>query len=362
MNRRWKIGLCMLLLAGMLQGCAEETVIPENTTAETATPESTVPETTELHLQTEDKLVLAYEELSYSPPAEFYYDTLGRVVRKRYPAVDGETVYEYSEKGYLFREITYQYGEAMEATEYDIQGNPVARYGCYTGEDGELILELFEQIENLYDDRGRLLETTLYYAADEWGEKKCYTYYPDGGYELEYSDYYFYEGEMVPHCHRTSTYTADGKLAKIVRDLDDMAPYSSVSAYSFDEQGNYTALRWDYNYEGLVEWADRVYQNAYDAEGKLIRTEIFKRSFDGEQETPMALWQTVTREYDTAGRLILEVTEYVENGYTESNVWEYDEQGNLLYYSGRDPDPESEGVIERRCEYKPLSQVLYQAP
>lgn len=368
--------IMLTVMAVSFPGCGKkqqqpETTVPETTAVQTIPSEITAAETIPSEntqplpqLAVEDRLVLAYEEMLYNAPAEYYYDTQGRPVRKVQAQWNIVTEYEYDGNGTLIRETRLEDGELLDAIEYDAYGNLLAEYMGGFDDNGDIVPELMEKYENTYDEQGRLLETvqtSLNTGTDAvWGVRKLYTYHEDGSYDMEYSDYYDAEGRRYPHCHWIYTYTAEGKRIKVFRDLDDMTELYAASEYSLDEKGNYQTLRLDYEYNGKAEWTDTVYQNSYNAEGQLIRTEIMKRSFDGVQETPMAFWQTITREYDDAGRLILETFVYADNGYTKQNIWEYDKAGNLLYFSGEYEDGDDTYDMERRCEYKLLSQLLYQ--
>lgn len=168
-----------------------------------------------------------------------------------------------------------------------------------------------------YDPNNRLLtETTDLDADGTPDEKELYTY-DANGYRTKYE---IDEG-------------ADGSI-------DFLTNYT----YTFTEQGQYQTVLWE-DIGLITTITEFTYE--YDAEGLLISRSIDVRQDgileeqctisyddDGEEEfcegyaNGAPIWEKTERK-DTEGKVLMNLTEQVDDGAASRNTYTYDESGNL---------------------------------
>ncbi len=298
--------LSVLLLA---VGCG-------NTAPASTEKQEKTPETVALAPNDPERLVLVYSLAGYEPPAEYRYNAQGQLVQKIQADWDQVTEYAYYETGILKSETVLLGGQVSELREYDSHGSIT---GISTpSESGSL--EYYKQYTNEYDGQGRLICQT-WTSTENMGGQTCYSYREDGSYEIDYTDYNFYGEERFLCCHRIGVFTAEGSLVS----------------------------RKDYTASGAM-------------------TEDY-----GQEAQESAVEPRCDEVYDEANRLIRRTLTYPDMGYgeyVEESIWEYDEAGNLLSFSGWYTMPDLQyffqGTGEKSWEtqeiyqYAPLSQALLQ--
>lgn len=322
--------------------------------------------------KTETTYVLAYYQCNHNAAEHYYYYANGELAAME--AGNSETIYnyQYREDGTLEKEIWTWHDKPLDkyivsVTEYDEKGNPTASYGL--DENGEIIPGEYKY-ENYYDEKGRIREirTIPWQWETAMRDYKIYTYWEDGSWELEVSDYTmsFIDDEVVwvPHCQMFTTYNADDVVIKERITYIDMSQYDSQVSYEYDSNGNLSCERHCWlNLDGTYSTEEYRYNNSYSADGKLSQTKIFLNENGSDMQQ---LEKTITYTYNEQGLLTEKLTHNEQTGYETVDVWEYDENGNLTHFKGQEF---SDGGIGKGCweevekwfDYQPLESVLYVA-
>lgn len=322
--------------------------------------------------KTETTYVLAYYQCNHNAAEHYYYYANGELAAME--AGNSETIYnyQYREDGTLEKEIWTWHDKPLDkyivsVTEYDEKGNSTASYGL--DENGEIMLGGYKY-ENYYDEKGRIREirTIPWEWESAMRDYKIYTYWEDGSWELEVSDYTmdFIDDEVVwvPHCQMFTTYNADGVVIKERITYIDMSQYDSQVSYEYDSNGNLSCERHCWlNLDGTYSTEEYRYNNSYSADGKLSQTKIFLNENGSDMQQ---LEKTITYTYNEQGLLTEKLTHNEQTGYETVDVWEYDENGNLTHFKGQEF---SDGGIGKGCweeveewfDYQPLESVLYVA-
>lgn len=309
----------------------------------------------------EEKLFLAYAQdpLDGGSPTRSYYNANGTLARRE--AEDGLVWrYTYRKDGTLERVTQGVPGIQDEMVkEYDGKGNLTCEY--ILDKNGRTDVTY---CRNAYDDRGRLIEAQTQSADEDYpmGTTTAYTYWDDGTWEVSESDYMVYQQQRIPHCQKTTTYSAEGLVIMEELTMCDMAAMDSVSIYEYDTRGQLTAKfsNWRES-DGAYQSENRHYTNSYDASGKLTSTKVWLVNPATGKRT---LEKTITCTYTPEGRIARRVTRSEDDGYETEDLWEYDTAGNVtsfqgwVYLSGGIGKGSWEQV-EQSYRYLPLKEVLW---
>lgn len=304
----------------------------------------------------EQNLVMACSWDSYDT-AYYYYNADGTLAAK---LMDSGSVYtyQYRKDGSLEKETqTYTDGDESLVTEYDKKGNPTVRYSL-SGKSRYVL----EQYRNAYDDKGRPLEIHCLPDDSLMGSITSYTYWENGCWEVEESDYLVYGQEQIPHCCLVTTYNADGQVSSTELTLCDMEAMDTTNAYTYDSHGNLKTQ--------ISSWVDeetghckevRTYDNSYNGDGNLKKTKVWLESNTTRKK---ALEKTITYTYNSQGLLIRKKTHNEQYDFDSYEEWEYDEYGNVTYFQGTEFIDGGIGKglneeVERWYAYLPLEKVLF---
>lgn len=309
-----------------------------------------------------DAVVLAYSQdpLDGGQPTWYFYYADGKLAQKKLE--NGDTIdYSYRLDGTLEKQTTTRAdGTDTRKTvvEFDEKENPLAEYTLSEG-----VREDVWCYHNTYDGQGRLLtQLKTPMNLEPISESRTYTYWEDGSWELEYHDYYVYNGQMLPHCQQVRTYTKEGLLAMVQETLCDMQACDYLDTYEYDTHQNLTrTISTRRQPESGYQICQKEYKNHYTTGGQLIRRELRQSLTEGTGETTYS-GQTISYEYDANGRVTSRVTrDWDGNVLTET--WEYDGWGNLTRFCGMAEVPDGMGKtgsepVEQIYAYLPLDQVL----
>ena len=271
------------------------------------------------------------------------YDSHGEKIHWVETAADGTVLgeityeYEYDAKGTkLSSRQTYFDGSTWDIT-YDIRGNAVTEiYRNWAGEE--------TRYERVFNEYGEVIENTAYdadgnmtfrseYSWDNRGRNtKCVTYTPDG--EVDYRNGYVYDAHGNEYA---GSYEAQG-FHETWQTVYDIAGYP-IRSFSTYRQSNYQSEGIDYyDYLGNVETSESYSEGAlnykaeyqYDAYGReLGHTGTSYNPYDGTYTVYV---------YDADGNET-ETKMYDGNGAVIANIErEYDENGHETRYVERRPD------------------------
>lgn len=316
--------------------------------------------------------VLAYFKGYDNAPEHYYYYANGELAAIETDMDETVYDYQYREDGSLEKKTSTCYSKSMDeysvsVTEYDEKGNLTATYEV--DENGGIIPGEYKY-ENFYDEKGRIQEirTVPWEMETAMRDYKIYTYWEDGSWELEESDYTmgFIDDEVVwlPHCQKFTTYNADGLVVKERITYIDMEQLDLQIIYEYDSNDNLSCKlsRW-LNLDGTYSTEEYRYNNSYSADGKLLQTKVLLNENGSDMQQ---LEKTITYTYNEQGLLTEKLTHNELYDYENMDVWEYDENGNLTHFKGEEFLDGGIGKgyweeVEKWFDYQPLESVLYVA-
>ena len=258
----------------------------------------------------------------------YYYDPQGKLACQQgqidqeaqgeSDAVKGFFTREYRPDGTI-KSLSFQEGDEtgtkLLRMSYDEKGQPKESWQVLI-KAGEGPMECIEEsryfYENTYDAQGRLTKQTMSHRLDsealKQDEETLWEYAPDGSSKQEHTVYAEGSSSGAVLHHETFSYDREGRLLRWVCDRDNALKADYRQTYTYDEQGNPTALQEvRLNAAGTGVIRDLKYENTYDAQGRLSRID--------QAET---LWQKTAGKPGAPQKL---------QPYAET--FTYDAQGNL---------------------------------
>ena len=222
--------------------------------------------------------------------------------------------------------------------------------------------------ENIYDDKGNLLDEKYYDTDGTVTSETKYTYYEDGtlkslrqyGYEdiymdydeyghMTYEEYFDSEGNTTMYCDYQNTYNSDGTISIHVENYGYDNEYLGSEEITLNEDGlnlEYIA----YDVDGNIETRE-VY--TYDDEGNMLTNETFDgdgiktswTEFIEDKDSGTKKYTTYNYDGSTSERILYfnDGKNYLEENYYNGTMTyhtdiEYDENGNRIKVTQYDRD------------------------
>ena len=215
--------------------------------------------------------------------------------------------------------------------------------------------DIEEIIENVYDDKGNLIEEKIFLNEDEPAERKTYKIDENGKIANEFTHYLDESIDTVSY-----EYDADGNLIKkVLTDSDGVVESKEIFKYKNGKEISYVFYNED---DELI--AERI--NGYDESGNLLRTIYFNSEEDEKYRIENTynddnrlvktlkfdenddLIEKFSYKHNDKGRVIEVITE----NQNENNIstFKYDDNGNVVEQKEKNIDETLIHFIEREFD------------
>ncbi len=215
--------------------------------------------------------------------------------------------------------------------------------------------EVEEIIENVYNDKGNLIEEKIFLGEDEFSERKTYENDENGRLKTEFIHYLDETIDTISY-----EYNSDGKIVKkVLTDSEGVVENKEIFDYKNGKEISYSSYNED---DELV--LERI--NGYDDSGNLLRTIYFnseenekyriENTYDENNNLIKALkfnenddlTEKLSYKYDDKRRVI-EVIAENQNENSLSN-FKYDDNGNAIEQKEMNVDETLNHFIERNFD------------
>jgi YD repeat-containing protein len=177
------------------------------------------------------------------------------------------------------------------------------------------------------DEEGSILNKEMF---DDQGQKikfESYDYYGSGDLESETTYEYDAAGKLAKMFDGTTTetYTYDAQGKELSRSWSRANGQGAKEENIYDDLGNLQETKY-YDSAGKYDFS-RIYSRKYDPKGQIIEESKLEKYTDGTEDLEM---YRNTMEYDDNGRKIKEIRYRDDGMVMDSEVFVYDGAGNLL--------------------------------